>query len=143
MLTVCLLVLLAAQQTPAPLPESATGPTQPAYKGFGEPWEQTLTRFNPVRVGGSVRTPKKIRDARPRYPLDAERVNARGVVGIEIVVDKAGAVANARVVRSVPMLDAAAVDAVRRWVFAPTEIDGQAVAVLMSVTVNFHVQGPQ
>jgi len=45
--------------------------------------------------------------------------------------------ANARVLRSVPLLDAAALDAVSRWRFTPTEIEGRRISLLMTVTVNF------
>jgi len=48
-----------------------------------------------------------------------------------------GGVANARVLRSVPLLDAAALDAVSRWRFTPTEFEGRRVSLLMTVTVNF------
>ncbi|MEO7271785.1 MAG: energy transducer TonB [Vicinamibacterales bacterium] len=42
-----------------------------------------------------------------------------------------------RVLRSILLLDAAAVDAVRTWRYTPTLLNGVPVAVLMTVTVNF------
>ena len=42
-----------------------------------------------------------------------------------------------RVLRSVPLLDQAAIDAVRRWEFSPTRLNGVAIPVVMTVTVNF------
>jgi len=44
---------------------------------------------------------------------------------------------NLRVLRSVPLLDQAATDAVRQWEFTPTRLNGVAVPVVMTVTVNF------
>jgi protein TonB len=49
-------------------------------------------------------------------------------------------VVNARVLRSVPLLDQAALDAVRQWVFTPTLLNGVPVPVIMTVTVNFTLQ---
>lgn len=48
-----------------------------------------------------------------------------------------GNVKDARVVKSIPLLDDAALKAVRDWRFEPTIIEGRAVPVRMVVTVNF------
>jgi len=57
---------------------------------------------------------------------------------VEIVV--ADSVQDARVVRSIPLLDAAALAAVRRWQYARTRINGVAVPVVMTVRVPFRLQ---
>ena len=44
---------------------------------------------------------------------------------------------NARVLRSVPLLDQAALDAVRQWQYTPTMLNGVPVPVIMTVTVTF------
>jgi TonB family protein len=90
-----------------------------------------------VRVGGPVRPPKKIADVRPAMPEDAARTGIRGIVIIEVTIDVDGTVKDARVLRSIPMLDVAALDAVRQWRFEPTVIDGRALPVVMTVTVQF------
>jgi len=56
------------------------------------------------------------------------------------VIDPAGEVTEARIVRSIPLLDEAALQAVRNWHFAPTMVGGQAVPLRMNVTVNFSRQ---
>jgi TonB family protein len=94
----------------------------------------------PVRVGGNIKVPTKIKDVRPIYPPDAQAAGIQGVVIIEAVIDPAGTVGSARVLRSIPMLDQAAVDAVRQWEFTPTLLNGVAVPVIMTVTVNFTTQ---
>ncbi len=94
----------------------------------------------PVRVGGNIKVPTKIKDVRPIYPDDARAAGVTGVVIIEAVIDPAGRVGSARVLRSIPMLDQAAVDAVRQWEFTPTLLNGAAVPVIMTVTVNFTLQ---
>jgi protein TonB len=56
---------------------------------------------------------------------------------VEIVVDEAGNVGDAKVVRSIPLLDEPAVNAARRWQFQPATLNGQPVKVKMMVTQNF------
>jgi protein TonB len=90
-----------------------------------------------VRVGGDIKEPKKIRHVAPVYPDIAQSAKVQGVVILEVLVDHSGGVADARVIRSVPLLDQAALDAVMQWKFTPTLLNGNPVSVLMTVTVNF------
>jgi TonB family protein len=96
--------------------------------------------MSPVRVGGNVKTPTKIRDVRPVYPLEAQSARIQGVVIVEATIDTDGRVYNARVLRSIPGLDEPAIDAVKQWEFTPTELEGVRVPVIMTVTVNFTLQ---
>lgn len=91
----------------------------------------------PVRVGGNIRPPAKLHHVRPVYPPDAERARVSGVVIVEITIDTEGMVSNARVLRGVPMLNDAALDAVTQWQFTPTLLNGMSVPVIMTVHVNF------
>jgi len=100
-----------------------------------------LIPVGPIRVGNDVPVPRKLKDVRPTPPLDAQMAGAQGVVVLDATIDPDGKVSNARVVRSVPLLEAAAVAAVRQWEFTPTVIDGRAVPVIMTVTVSFPAQG--
>jgi periplasmic protein TonB len=59
------------------------------------------------------------------------------VVVAEIVIDPSGNVRDAKVVQSIPLLDEAALQAVRNWHFAPSVVNGQPVPVRMNVNVNF------
>ena len=77
---------------------------------------------------------------RPVYPPDAQANKITGVVIVEATIDAQGKVRNARVLRSIPELDAAALDAVRQWEFEPTLLNGQPVPVIMTVTLNFTLQ---
>ena len=65
----------------------------------------------------------------------------QGVVIVELVVDVDGNVRNAQVIRSQPLLDQAALDAVRQWRFTPTLLNGVPVEVIMAVTVPFTLPG--
>jgi TonB family protein len=111
--------------------ESAGGGVSTAAPAVSPPPEA------PVRVGGNIRTPRKIADAAPVMPPGAAQANIRGVVILEIVVGADGAVRDARILRSIPPLDQAALDAVRQWRYEPTLLNGTAVPVIMTVTVNF------
>jgi protein TonB len=59
---------------------------------------------------------------------------------IEAIIGPDGRVQEAKVLRSIPLLDAAALDAVRQWQFTPTLLNGVPVPVIMTVTVNFTLQ---
>lgn len=92
----------------------------------------------PVRVGfAGVRTPVKTRHVDPRYPAIAQAAGIHGIVVIEATISEDGRVAGARVLRSVHLLDQAALDAVRQWQFTPTLLNGRPVPVVMTVTVHF------
>jgi protein TonB len=90
-----------------------------------------------VRVGGEVRAPTRVKNVNPVYPEEAKAAGVSGVVIVEIRIGTRGSVAEARVVRSVPLLDQAALDAIYQWEYEPTMLNGEPVDVLMTVTVNF------
>jgi TonB family protein len=94
----------------------------------------------PVRVGGQIKQPTKIKDVKPEYPAIAQSARVQGVVIIEATVGVDGKIVDAKILRSIPLLDAAALDAVRQWEFTPTVVDGVPVPVIMTVTVNFSLQ---
>ncbi len=91
----------------------------------------------PVRVGGSIRHPQQLVDVKPVTPETALNAGIRGVVILEITIDTDGSVREARVLRSIPLLDAAALEAARQWRFEPTLLNGRPVPVVMTVTVPF------
>jgi protein TonB len=59
---------------------------------------------------------------------------------IQATIDATGRVRSAQVLRSIPMLDQAALDAVSQWEFVPTLLNGRPVPVIVTVTVNFSLQ---
>ena len=70
-----------------------------------------------------------------------QHAGIQGVVIVEAIIATSGCVRGSKIVRSVaPGLDAAAMAAVSRWRFTPTLLDGVAVPVVMTVTVNFALQ---
>jgi TonB family protein len=91
----------------------------------------------PVRVGGNIPPPQKTLDVRPVYPQEAKDAGIQGVVVLEATIGPDGKVTGAKVLRSIPELDQAALDAVRQWEFTTTQVNGAPVPVIMTVTVNF------
>jgi TonB family protein len=99
-----------------------------------------VEQYKPVRIGGGIKTPVKTRDVKPFYPPIAQSAMVQGVVILEVLIDGGGQVLDARVLRSIPLLNQAAYDAVKQWEFVPTLLNGVPTPVLMTVTVNFMLQ---
>jgi periplasmic protein TonB len=93
----------------------------------------------PIHAGGLVRPPAKIVHVAPQYPQIARASRVQGIVIIEATIDSHGNVESTTILRSIPLLDQAALDAVRQWKFTPTLLNGVAVPVIMTVTVNFEL----
>jgi protein TonB len=90
-----------------------------------------------LRVGGSIREPRKLRHVSPVYPPEAVQARVQGVVILECTISPTGKVVDTKVLRGIPLLSEAAVEAVKQWEYTPTELNGVAVPVIMTVTVNF------
>jgi TonB family protein len=91
----------------------------------------------PVRVGGQIKPPTKVKDVKPVYPAIAQTARVTGSVTIEATIGEDGKVSDAKVLRSVPLLDQAALDAVRQWEYMPTLLNGVPVPVVTTITINF------
>jgi TonB family protein len=97
-----------------------------------------------VRAVGEVKPPKLVKSVDPVYPEAARKAGIEGVVILEAKADEQGRVGGVRVLRSVPALDQAAVDAVKQWVYEPMLIDGKPRKVVFTVTVRFALKdGPK
>lgn len=115
--------------------------------GISESWEdtpggdiqETPAPSDPVRVGGKVTAPKKRHHVNPTYPSLAAQARVQGTVELEATIDENGNVVNLRVLRSIPLLDGAAIEAVRQWKYEPTLLNGSPVPILMSVSVKFEL----
>jgi protein TonB len=92
-----------------------------------------------VRVGGQIKEPKKLKDVKPNYPDIAKQARVQGVVILECTISPQGKVTDVKVLRGIPLLDAAAIEAVKQWVYTPTLLNGVPVPVIMTVTVNFRL----
>jgi protein TonB len=112
--------------------------------GVGEhtapPPPPPVTLRAPRPVGGDIRPPAKVRDVRPAYPRIAQAARVQGLVIIEATIGPDGKVRDAKVLRSIPLLDAAALEAVRQWEYTPTLLNGVPVPIVMTITVQFTLQ---
>lgn len=94
-----------------------------------------------LRVGGSVAGPVKIKDAAPVYPELAKTALIQGPVILELLTGVDGRVVQARALRGLPLIDRAAIDAAEKWEYSPMVINGRRVPVVMTVTMNFALEG--
>ena len=94
-------------------------------------------------AGGGVTAPVRTVYVLPQYTQPAVDKKLQGTVLIDAVVDEQGIVRIPRILRSVPMLDQAALEAVRKWRYSPALENGQPVAIKMTVSVNFGLRAPQ
>ena len=122
---------------PGPSPEAIAAGTSSPTLAVAPPPPPRPVPDGPIRVGGNVQAPKKIKDVKPAYPEEARANRVQGIIILEIVIAPTGRVVDARVLRSIHGLDDAALDAVKQWEFTPTLLNGVPVAIVMSVTVNF------
>lgn len=81
--------------------------------------------------------PEAIERVPPEYPAAALANGISGIVLVQALINVNGRVAETRVAWSVPDLDASAVDAVKRWRFAPAKAEGRPVAVWVMIPVRF------
>jgi protein TonB len=95
----------------------------------------------PVRVGGKIKAPSKLNNVPPNYPQMAKQARVEGTVILEATISPDGRVTDVKVLRGIPLLDNSAVDAVRQWKYSPTLLNGTPVPVVMTVTVNFRLNG--
>ena len=134
----------------------ASGPPVPTdpfiigttHVGLARPGDATVTSVTsyrppelktpePVRVGGNIKIPARTYYVEPIYPTIALAAKVEGYVILEATVDESGIVRNLRVLKSHPMLDKAAMEAVAKWRYTPTLLNGTAVPIIMTVTVTF------
>jgi len=91
----------------------------------------------PVRVGGVVREPRRLSAVSPVYPMLAIQARLQGTVIIEATVNERGRVVDATVLQGVPLFNDSALDAVKKWTYTPTLVNGVPTPVIMTVTVRF------
>jgi protein TonB len=94
----------------------------------------------PVRAIGEIKQPKRIHYVNPVYPEIARQARVEGTVIIEATTDIYGRVQQVKLLKSVPLLDQAAIDAVKQWVYEPMVINGRPRGVIFVVTVTFSLK---
>jgi len=94
-------------------------------------------RTGPIRPGGDIKAPVRTAYVAPIYPDIARAAGVGGTVVLECTIDPSGHVVDSRVISGHPLLNDAALNAVRQWRYTATRLNGVPVAVLMTVTVRF------
>jgi TonB family protein len=123
--------LVFPSQEPSPTPPPASSETAAPAEG--------ATR---TKDGHHIKEPQKTKNVPPKWPDNARRVGLNGRVVLECVIGIDGRVDDMKVVSGYSSLAEAAKEAVAQWRYTTTELDGKAVPVIMTITVNFVLQGP-
>jgi len=101
------------------------------------PRSREIEKRAPIHVTSTLQAAKLTHRVDPDYPQLAKQARISGVVVLQVTIDEHGNVATIRVVRGHALLDDAAVTGVRQWRYSPTYLNGQAVPVTATVTVQF------
>jgi protein TonB len=133
------------QQQLVGLPFGDPGPIDNLGGGLGDPVAlppppvvpSTQIPKTPLRPHSGVKPPQRLVNVAPVYPMVALAARKEGLVIIDATIDERGNVIDTRILRSIPLLDEAALVAVRQWKFSPTLLNGVPVPIVMTVTVNF------
>jgi protein TonB len=118
-------------------PEGVRGGT-----GDGEQNAGDVGGDEPLIPGGAVSYPVLLHRVEPEYPRAAIATRSEGVTILEAIITAAGGVEEVTVLKSAnPLLDEAAVRAVRQWSYRAATLNGRAVRVRLTVTVKFSIPG--
>jgi protein TonB len=104
------------------------GRTQPAVK---------VVSSRPFAISSGVATGMLIRQTQPVYPTIAKAARVSGTVVLHATITKNGTIKDLQVVSGSPMLQQAAIDAVRTWRYKPYELSNQPVEVDTTISVVF------
>ncbi|MCX6620363.1 MAG: energy transducer TonB [Acidobacteria bacterium] len=115
-----------ARQLGIPAPQSQGGTSGGGLNASGR-----------VRVAPEVQAQKLKSQPKPVYPADAKAARVQGKVVLEVVIGKGGKASSVRLIDGHPLLAPAAEEAVKKWEWAPTLLNGQPVDVVTSVDVEF------
>lgn len=94
----------------------------------------------PVYAIGDIKGPRLIKSVEPTYPDEAKKNGIEGVVIIEATTDDKGDVIDTKILRSVPGLDEAAVEALKQWKYEPMVIAGKPKGFVFTVTMRFNLK---
>lgn len=94
-----------------------------------------------IRVGGQVENAKQIFAPSPEYPQIAKMARVQGVVRLAAIISENGTIQDLKLISGPPLLVKAAMDAVSRWRYQPTLLNGDPVQVDTEIDVNFTLQG--
>jgi len=111
----------------------------PVFQEQSQSQEKQTQKTDPVRATGNIKGPKLVKRVEPLYPEEAKKAGIDGIVILEVTTDKEGLVQDVKVLRSIPALDDAAIEAIKQWVYEPMLIDGEPYGIVFTVTCNFEL----
>ena len=91
----------------------------------------------PIRVGGNVQAARIVNRVQPVYPPLARQTRISGTVRLHAIISKDGTIQQLEVMSGHPLLQQAALDAVRQWRYQPTLLNGEPVEVDTTIDVIF------
>ena len=94
------------------------------------------------RAGQDVPVPSRKKYVAPEYPAEAAAQGIRGIVILDVEIGEDGRVESAKVTRSIPGLDEAAIAAVKLWEYEPTKLAGKPVRVQLAQSITFSLKLP-
>jgi TonB family protein len=145
-------VTVAVAAVAASYLSGGTSRARAAQEQSGKTQNRQTCSPKPFRVGSpdsrprlyvgpsTISNPTRIVYVKPEYSESARTAKAQGIVVLEAQIELDGRVCNPRVLRSIPLLDQSAIDAVLQWRFTPAKRNGVAVPVITTITVNFTLQ---
>ncbi|MGB2673066.1 MAG: energy transducer TonB [Candidatus Acidiferrum sp.] len=134
-----------AQNDAAAAPTLAAGADVPNVGGIdssiaSERGRQPAVPEVPLPIGGDVQTAKLIAKVDPVYPMIAKNQHVSGNVVIDALIDANGRVTTMKVISGPTLLQQAAEDALHQWKYQPASLDGKAVAMHLTVTLQFRMK---
>jgi len=146
----------AAPRTSAPPPSTASIPETPAVSTAPSPRTPSATANavpaalvrtstpivtgvprKPVKIGSGAADGLLVKKIPPSYPLEAKLVRLEGTVVLHAVIDRTGEVSEVNALSGPPLLESAALDAVKQWKYKPYLLNGEPVEIQTQITVNF------
>jgi len=103
----------------------------------GSPLAALPETDQPIYLVGEIRPPVRTGFVKPEYPAVARKARVPGTVILEIVVGRSGDVESVKILRSDPLFDEAAIEAVKRWKYKPALQSGRPVRVYLTVRIEF------
>ncbi len=131
--------VLPVPPPPPPAKRKVLLPPPPPFPPLSKELKKEIEEFEKqaVKTTGSIIPPKCIKKINPIYPLEARKSRISGVVILSVRTDIWGRVSKVMVLKSIPKLDKAAVDAVKQWIYEPFILDGMPRPVIFTVRVTF------
>jgi TonB family protein len=123
-----------------PVPDSADGNAVTGIIGStnSAPAPPEVKPEAEIKVGGRVTDPVLLSKFAPVYPVIAKEAGIEGDVVVKTSLDKNGNVGHMEIVSGPAMLRQPALEALRRWKYKPSTLDGEPIPVTILVTLKFH-----